>query len=247
MLAGFVVVAAFGGLGYTMFTRSVVYYRTPTEVLRAPGMHVRLSGTVVDGSIRNDIAPGTVAFEVTDGRTTVPVLFHGAAPDALRSGGEAVAEGALRRRRHVHGAAALRPLPVEVPDGDAGTVTMTTSPALAIRLEGVGKRFGAQAALDGIDLDVPAGSYVAVMGANGAGKTTLLHVIAGLTAPTAGRVTIAGVDMRRAGPRLRAQIGVVGHQPMLYPDLTAGENLRFHARLFGVPDPERRPSRRQRR
>lgn len=116
---------------------------------------------------------------------------------------------------------------------------MTTSPALAIRLEGIGKRFGAQAALDGIDLDVPAGSFLAVMGANGAGKTTLLHVIAGLVAPSAGRVTIAGVDMRRAGPRLRAQIGVVGHQPMLYPDLTVRENLRFHARLFGVPDPRK--------
>ncbi len=116
-------------------------------------------------------------------------------------------------------------------------MTVTTSPAFAIRLEGIGKRFGAQAALDGIDLEVPAGSSIAVMGANGAGKTTLLHVIAGLTAPTSGSVTVAGVDMRRAGPRLRAQVGVVGHQPMLYPDLTAGENLRFHARLFGVPDP----------
>lgn len=114
---------------------------------------------------------------------------------------------------------------------------MTTSPALTIRLEGIGKRFGAQVALDGVDLDVPAGSFIAVMGANGAGKTTLLGVIAGLMAPTAGRITIAGVDMRRVGPRLRAQIGVVGHQHMLYPELTAGENLRFHARLFGVPDP----------
>lgn len=115
-------------------------------------------------------------------------------------------------------------------------MTMDTTPALAVRLEGVGKRFGAHVALEGVDLEVPRGSFVAVMGANGAGKTTLLDVIAGLTAPTAGRITIAGVDMRRAGPRLRAQIGVVGHRPMLYPDLTAGENLRFDARLFGVPD-----------
>ena len=95
VLAGIVVVAAFGGLSYTMFTRSVVYYRTPTEVVRAPGVHVRLSGTVVDGSIRTDITAGTVAFDVTDGRTMVPVMFHGAAPGALRSGGNAVAEGAL--------------------------------------------------------------------------------------------------------------------------------------------------------
>ena len=116
-------------------------------------------------------------------------------------------------------------------------MTMRAAASLAIRLDGVGKRFGSQVALDGIDLDVPVGSFLAVMGANGAGKTTLLQVIAGLAVPTTGRVTVAGVDMRRAGPRLRAQIGVVGHRLMLYPDLTAGENLRFHARLFGVRDP----------
>jgi ABC-type multidrug transport system ATPase subunit len=129
-------------------------------------------------------------------------------------------------------------MPVQVPDRDAGAVTMSDAPALGIHLEGLEKRFGAQAALAGIDLDVPPGSYVAVMGANGAGKTTLLRVIAGLIAPTAGRVSIGGVDMRRAGHRLRAELGVLGHGSMLYADLTAKENLRFHARLFGVPDPD---------
>jgi cytochrome c-type biogenesis protein CcmE len=95
VLAGILAFSMFAGLGFTMLSRSVVYYRTPTEAMRAPGMHVRLSGTVVNGSISNDVAAGTVAFEVTDGRTTVPVLFKGVAPDALRDGGEAVAEGAL--------------------------------------------------------------------------------------------------------------------------------------------------------
>jgi ABC-type multidrug transport system ATPase subunit len=115
---------------------------------------------------------------------------------------------------------------------------MSTAPALGIHLEGLEKRFGMQAALAGIDLEMPPGSYVAVMGANGAGKTTLLRAIAGLVAPTAGRVSIGGVDMRRAGPRLRAQIGVLGHGSMLYPDLSVRENLRFHARLFEVSDPD---------
>jgi heme exporter protein A len=114
---------------------------------------------------------------------------------------------------------------------------MTTERALGIHLAGVTKSFGADVALRGIDLDVPAGSYVAVMGANGAGKTTLLKVIAGLAVPTRGSVTLAGVEMRRAGPRLRALVGVVGHESMLYPDLTSRENLTFHARLFGVADP----------
>ena len=57
---GLIAIALLGALGYAMFTRSVVYYRTPTEVLHAPGAHVRLSGTVVVGSISNDISAGTV-------------------------------------------------------------------------------------------------------------------------------------------------------------------------------------------
>ncbi len=114
---------------------------------------------------------------------------------------------------------------------------MTGQPELGIRLRGVSKVFGGQLALADVDLDVEQGSYVAVMGANGAGKTTLLKIIAGLAAPTKGSVTIAGVEMKKAGPKLRALVGVVGHESMLYPDLTARENLRFAAKLFGVGRP----------
>lgn len=114
---------------------------------------------------------------------------------------------------------------------------MGASLELAIRLRGVTKAFGSQIALDRVDLDIPPGSFVAVMGANGAGKTTLLKVIAGLAVPTRGSVTVGGIEMRRAGPRLRALVGFVSHEPMLYPDLTARENLAFHARLFGLDRP----------
>jgi heme exporter protein A len=110
-------------------------------------------------------------------------------------------------------------------------------PSLGIALTGVTKAFGAQRALAEVDLRVPQGSHVAVMGANGAGKTTLLKVIGGLAAPTRGSVTIAGVEMRKAGPRLRALVGFVSHETMLYADLTSRENLRFHAKLFGLADP----------
>jgi heme exporter protein A len=109
-------------------------------------------------------------------------------------------------------------------------------PALGIRLEGVTKAFGAQLALAGVDLEVPQGSHVAVMGANGAGKTTMLKIIAGIAAPTNGSVTIAGIEMQKAGPKLRAQVGFVSHETMLYADLTTRENLRFHAKLFGLRD-----------
>jgi heme exporter protein A len=114
---------------------------------------------------------------------------------------------------------------------------MSPTPALGIRLRGVTKAFGATVALRSVDLDVPIGSYAALMGANGAGKSTLLKVISGLAVPTKGTVTIAGVEMRRAGPKLRERVGIVGHESMLYPDLTPRENLRFHAKIFGVRDP----------
>ena len=114
---------------------------------------------------------------------------------------------------------------------------MRELPPLGIRLQGVSKAFGRQLALADIDLNVPQGSYVALMGANGAGKTTLLKVVAGLAVPTRGSVTIAGVEMRRAGPLLRAMVGYVSHESMLYADLSARENLRFAAKLFRLPDP----------
>jgi heme exporter protein A len=109
----------------------------------------------------------------------------------------------------------------------------------AIRLEGVTKLYERRRALDAVDLDVTQGEYVAVMGGNGAGKTTLLRVIAGLSAPTRGSVSIAGVRLDRAGPGLRSLLGYVAHDTMLYGDLTARENLLFHARLFGLADPAR--------
>lgn len=92
---GVVVVLILGSLGYTMFSRSVVYYRTPTEVLAAPGEHVRLSGRVVEGSVDIDTAAGVVTFVVADRASHVTVRYEGAAPDTLEGGANAVAEGEL--------------------------------------------------------------------------------------------------------------------------------------------------------
>jgi cytochrome c-type biogenesis protein CcmE len=96
VLLGLFVLFAFVSLGYTMFARSVVYYKTPTEVLAMPGEHVRLSGTVVPGSITNDVNAGVVTFIVTDPQgSQVKVRYEGAAPDTLKDEAEAVAEGSL--------------------------------------------------------------------------------------------------------------------------------------------------------
>ena len=95
VLLGLAVFAALFAVGYTMFTRSVVYYHTATEVLEMPSEHVRLSGEVVDGTIQPDATAGTVAFSVSDGTSTVPILYEGPMPDTLRDEGEAVVEGQM--------------------------------------------------------------------------------------------------------------------------------------------------------
>jgi cytochrome c-type biogenesis protein CcmE len=92
---GAAVLIALVAVGYTMFTRSVVYYNTPTEVLGKPGEVVRLSGEVVDGSITPNAAAGTVTFEVADEQTSVAVLYQGPMPDTLRDEATAVVEGSL--------------------------------------------------------------------------------------------------------------------------------------------------------
>lgn len=95
LLLGVAVLAALFAVGYTMFTRSVVYYNTPSEVLAKPGEHVRLSGQVVDGSISMDAAAGTITFQVSDDSTTLPIVYEGPMPDTLRDEAEAVVEGSL--------------------------------------------------------------------------------------------------------------------------------------------------------
>ena len=79
-----------------------------------------------------------------------------------------------------------------------------------------------------------------MFGANGAGKTTLLRILAGLLRPHAGSAAVLGAELPREAGRSRGRIGLLGHEPMLYRDLTVRENLRFHARLHGVDAGARR-------
>jgi heme exporter protein A len=108
----------------------------------------------------------------------------------------------------------------------------------AIEARGLARRFGALVALHPLDLDVAPGRVLAVFGPNGAGKSTLIRLLAGLGRPSAGRVTIGdpGGDRRAC----RARVGLVAHDTLLYPTLSARENLRFAGRLFGVADPAAR-------
>lgn len=104
-----------------------------------------------------------------------------------------------------------------------------------IQVEGLVKAFGFMPVLRGVDLSVERGAFVALLGPNGSGKTTLLRILAALSKPTAGRVTIGGWALPQEAAAVRAQLGVVAHQPLLYDELTAAENLRFYARLYGIP------------
>src|SRR5439155_14464042 len=87
-----------------------------------------------------------------------------------------------------------------------------------------------------VTVDVPAGNTLSVLGPNGAGKTTLLRILATLLRPSAGEVSVLGSALPRDAWRIRGRIGYLGHEPLLYRDLTGAENLRFQARLHGLPD-----------
>ncbi|MCS6849005.1 MAG: ABC transporter ATP-binding protein [Anaerolineae bacterium] len=98
----------------------------------------------------------------------------------------------------------------------------------------IGKLYGLRPVLRGVSLDVARGEFVAILGANGAGKTTLLRILATLTRPNGGTLTIGGVDALAHPDRARAFIGLVSHQSLIYPDLTARENLEFYGRMYGA-------------
>ncbi|MFN8598765.1 MAG: heme ABC exporter ATP-binding protein CcmA [Anaerolineae bacterium] len=102
------------------------------------------------------------------------------------------------------------------------------------------KQFGPFMALRGIDLDIRPGEFATIVGPNGAGKTTLLRILATLSRPTSGHVSIAGHTLPKKADEARRQIGLLSHQPLLYGDLTAEENLRFFGQMYDVPQLEAR-------
>jgi len=91
----------------------------------------------------------------------------------------------------------------------------------------LGKRFGDKRVLRGVDFDLPRGGFAVVTGPNGSGKTTLLRICAGLSAPSEGEIAVEVA---------RAQIGYLAHEPLVYRELTALENLELYGRLYRVPE-----------
>jgi heme ABC exporter ATP-binding subunit CcmA len=105
---------------------------------------------------------------------------------------------------------------------------------LYLQIQGLKKSYTLKPILRGIDLDLYRGERVALLGANGTGKTTLLRILAGLTKPSAGTICTGGLDIVHDAQRVRHLVGFVAHQPYLYDELTAMENLLFFGRMYAV-------------
>jgi len=105
-----------------------------------------------------------------------------------------------------------------------------------IKVRKLAKRFGLKSVLRGLDFNVQQGEFVVLLGPNGAGKTTFLRILASLSKPSFGEVWIAGYRLPQQAGLVRRMLGVVSHQPLLYGELTAEENLRFYGRLYDLPE-----------
>jgi heme exporter protein A len=108
----------------------------------------------------------------------------------------------------------------------------------AIRLSGLNREYGERLALRDVDLTVEAGQTLVLLGPNGSGKSTMLRILATLLRPTSGKVEVLGCTLPDESWKLRGRIGYLGHEPLLYRDLTGRENLELQARLHGIPPEE---------
>ena len=109
-----------------------------------------------------------------------------------------------------------------------------TETGAAIELRALRREFGHRAALDGLSLRVERGASLAVLGPNGSGKSTLLRILAGLLRPSGGEVSVLGCSLPKENYRLRGRVGYLGHEPLLYRDLSPRENLGLAAALHGL-------------
>ncbi len=104
----------------------------------------------------------------------------------------------------------------------------------AVETRALSKSYGARPVLREVEMRLEAGRSALLVGANGSGKSTLVRIIAGLSAPTSGSALVFGEESMRLSPLKRRRVGLLTHQSFLYPTLTARENLRFYAELYGV-------------
>jgi heme exporter protein A len=109
-----------------------------------------------------------------------------------------------------------------------------TKTQLALEVRDLSRTFGIRKALDKVSFELPQGAFLSIFGPNGAGKTTMLKVLSTLTGASKGTAKVMGLDTVQDAVELRNRIGFISHNPLLYPDLTAEENLEFFADLYCI-------------
>ncbi|MFQ5885124.1 MAG: heme ABC exporter ATP-binding protein CcmA [Thermoplasmata archaeon] len=109
-----------------------------------------------------------------------------------------------------------------------------------IEIDSLVKKFGRRKVINGLNLKIDKGDFLVIFGANGAGKTTLINLLSTLLRPSSGTVLIDGVDNQENGSEVRKSIGVLAHKSYLYDELSASENLKFYAKMYGVPAVDKR-------
>lgn len=120
----------------------------------------------------------------------------------------------------------------------AGAAIAGSGEAPAIELKSLRRDFGDRVGLGPVNATVGRGESLAIVGPNGSGKSTLLRILAGLLRPTEGEVSVLGCSLPKETQRLRGRVGYLGHEPLLYRDLTARENLDLTAALHDLnPEP----------
>jgi len=113
-------------------------------------------------------------------------------------------------------------------------------PDIALEVRDLTRTFGVRKALDRVSFELPRGAFLSIFGPNGAGKTTLVRILTTLSVPSKGSAKICGLDVVEDSDKLRNRIGLISHNPLLYPDLTAEENLLFFAEMYGLENPAER-------
>lgn len=139
----------------------------------------------------------------------------------------------------LYGSLSSHPVPISTADKDVPKRSLPLhgpdlSRAPYITIIGLKKTYGLKPVLRGLDLNIQQGERIAILGSNGTGKTTLLRILAGLTKPSAGTITIEGCDIIRDAQMVRQRVGFVAHQPYLYEELTPLENLLFFGKMYNV-------------
>jgi len=118
--------------------------------------------------------------------------------------------------------------------------TPDSESSFAIDVRNLSKAFGRTSALRHVDFQLRWGEALVLFGHNGAGKSTLIRTLSTLARPDEGSVRIGGFDSLKQASRVRSIVGYVGHQPLLYEEMSATENLNFYAKLYGLDDTDQR-------